>query len=383
MKINRRIDTRFLLIATLTIAAASSVACAPQPVPEEKGVSKAKLLAPRPMMKASASPASRDGFGVFEWRLYRGRNDVVLTGYDDDGKPVKGVSVGFHASDASEATLRTRVLDGSMFAARHEYARSRTVESGRMPEATASFLRQALSDIAVLRQSVARSTQSGATAGRTFGTSPQCGADMMAIISSALSCIQSGGGAANPSVVQQCIAAAQTASNAGSACQVTGTTPFDPTQVSDPWGAGGWGDPMGACGQAADPWGQGGGAGLPCGGQDPYGQGGVGADPWGGGAQDPYGQGGNPYDQGGWGGGTPTGDWCSDPFGDGACPSCGGANGMGDMGGMGGMDDWGNNGNNGGMGGGMGDIYANPMNGDVGYEGDFGGDTNGGWNEGF
>ena len=363
MKINRRIETPFLLIATLTIAAASSVACAPQPVPEEKGVSKAKLLAPRPMMKASASPASRDGLGVFEWRIYRGRNDVVLTGYDDDGKPVKGVSVGFHAaSDTSEATLRTRVLDGSMFAARHEYTRSRTVESGRMPDATGSFLRQALSDIAVLRQSVARSAQSGATSGRTFGTTPQCGADMMAIISSALVCIQNGGGSANPGAVQQCIAAAQSASNTGAACQVTGTTPFDPTQGADPWGAGGWGDPMGqagACGQTADPWGQGG-AGLPCGGEDPYGQGGMGADPWGGGGQDPYGQGGmgDPYGQDGWGGGMPTGDWCSDPFGDGACASCGGA-------------------------GGMGDIYANPMNGDVGYEGDFGGDANGGWNEGF
>ena len=359
MKNTQLLSTKFILLATLTVAAASSAACtAQQPLPEEKGVSKAKLLAPRPMMKATASPASRAALGVHEWRIYRGRNDVVLTGYDEDGEPVKGVSVGFHASDTDEATLRTRVLDGNMFAARHEYARGRTLMSAQIPAATSSFLRQALSDIAVLQKVVARTARDGAASPRNFGTSPQCGADMMAIVSNALQCIQNNGGSANANAIAQCVLAAQSAADVGTACQATGTTPFDPTQGADPWGAGGM-DPMGqagSCGDPADPYGQGG-AGMPCGGadpSDPYGQGG---DPYG---QDPYGQGGDPYGQGGnpddgWGGnGTPNGDWCSDPFGDGAaCPSCGG--GMGD------------------------DIYANPMNGDVGYEGDVGG----GWDEGF
>lgn len=370
------LETKALLLATLTVVAASSVACSAQPVAEERGSTKSKLLAPRPMMKATASPTSRSALGVAEWRIFRGRNDVVLTGYDEDGKPVKGVSVGFHAdSDSDEATLRTRVLDGSMFAARHEYARNRTVQSTQMPAATASFLQQALADIAVLRQAAARTSSD-----RTFGTTPQCGSDMMAIISNALSCIQNSGGSTNTNAVSQCITAAQSAAGVGTACQSTGTTPFDPTSGFDPWGTGmgGW-DPTGqagSCGQA-DPWGGGAAGGAtgttPCGGgdpwgQDPYGQGGMGADPWGG----QGGMGADPYgDMGGWGGGMPTGGWCSDPFGDGAsCPSCGG---MG--GGTGGMDDWG-----GGMGGGMGDICTNPMNGDVGYEGDFGG---GGWGEGF
>ena len=401
MKNTQLLSTKFILLATLTVAAASSAACtAQQPLPEEKGVSKAKLLAPRPMMKATASPASRAALGVHEWRIYRGRNDVVLTGYDEDGEPVKGVSVGFHASDTDEATLRTRVLDGNMFAARHEYARGRTLMSAQIPAATSSFLRQALSDIAVLRKVVARTARDGAASPRNFGTSPQCGADMMAIVSSALQCVQNNGGSANANAIAQCVLAAQSAAGVGTACQATGTTPFDPTQGADPWGAGGM-DPMGqagSCGDPADPYGQGG-AGMPCGGadpSDPYGQGGdpygdpygqggdpygQGGDPYGQGGNpygDPYGQGGDPYGQGGmgdpygqggnpyegWGeNGMPNGDWCSDPFGDGAaCPSCGGTGGE-----------------NGGMGA---DIHANPMNGDVGYEGDFGG-GGGGWDENF
>ncbi len=359
------LEKKALLLATLTLVAASSAACAaPSSAPEEKGVSKAKLLAPRPMMKATASPTSRSTLGVAEWRIFRGRNDVVLTGYDEDGQAVKGVSVGFHAaSDTNEATLRARFLDGSMFAARHEYAQSRTLASAAMPAPTASFLQQALSDIAVLRRAVARTTQTG-TSPSTFGTTPQCGADMMSILSNALQCIQNGGGAsANSTAVSQCIAAAQSASGVGTNCQVTGTTPFDPTQGFDPWGTGAWGDPMGQSGTCGQPIPNGQGGATPCGGADPWGGGGMGADPYG---QDGWGggMGADPYGQGGWGGGMPSGDWCSDPFGDGsACPSCG----MG--GGMGG-DPYGQGGWGGGMGG---DICTNPMNGDVGYQGDFGG----------
>ena len=379
MKTSKLFSTRFLLLATLTVAAASSAACAPQPAPEERGVTKAKLLAPRPMMKATASPSSQATLGVHEWRIYRGRHDVFLTGYDEDGKPVKGLSVGFHASaDTSEATLRTRILDGSMFAARHDYAQGRTVARAQLSDDSASFVRQALADIAVLRHVVAQTTQNGATSKRSFGTTPQCGADMMAILSNALQCVQASGGAANPTAITQCLAAAQSAAGVGSACQVTGTTPFDPTQGADPWGSDPYGqagqDGMGGdpYGQAGDPYGQGG---DPYGqGGDPYGQGGnPGGDPYGQGG-DPYGQSGNPYGDpygqgdpnGDWGGGLPNGDWCNDPFGDGACPSCGGMDGMGNSNGMG---DWG-------------DIGADPMNGDVGYQSGQG-DYGGGWDENF
>jgi hypothetical protein len=334
MKLIRQIETKVLLAATLTGIVVSSVACSAPTEVEQKGVTVAKLKAPRPMMKANASPASRKALGVNEWRIFRGTNDVVLTGYDEDGHAVKGLSVGFHAA-ASDATLRARVLDGSAFAARHDYARGRTSLNKTMPSATSGFLRQALSDIAALRSSFAKTTTSSKSKARTLGVGEQCGADMMSILTSALQCIQSSGGT-DQNAIAQCIAAAQSAAGVGSACQGTGTIPFDPTQggAVDPYGTGaGTGvdpnDPSGcACG---DPYGTGAGG-------DPYGTG-MGGDPSGSGMGDP------------WGGGAPTGDWCNDPFGDGAsCPSCSGGAG-GDYGG---------------------DIYTNPANGDVGGFGDYG-----------
>ncbi|MBX3207438.1 MAG: hypothetical protein KF764_20490 [Labilithrix sp.] len=342
MKLIRQIETRILLVATLTGIAASTAACAAPPASEERGVSVAKLKAPRPMMRASASPASQELFGVSEWRIFRGKKDVVLTGYDEDGHAVKGVSVGFYAAEnASDATLRARVLDGSAFAARHDYARGRTSLNKELPASTASFLKQALADVVVLRRAFAQTTTAAKASARTLGAGQQCGGDMMAIVSAALQCIQSTGGTnVDANAVAQCIAAAQSAASVGSACQGTGSIPFDPTQGGDPWGTGG-GDPWGG-GAGGDPYGGG------AGGSDPWGGGAGGSDPWGGGAGgDPYGGGAGGSDPWGGGGGMPTGGWCNDPFGDGAaCPSCSG-------------------------GAGGGDIYSNPANGDVG--GDMGG----------
>lgn len=398
MKLSRTFQHLPWIAGVFAACAIASAGCA-APSAEPQGKTTAKLLAPRPIFKAKASPVSANAYGITEWRLYRGKRDVVMTGYDKNGKPVKGLSIGFHADGkSSAATLRARVLDGSWFAARHTYgARSSTNKS--VSPATKRFLQIALADLQVVRASIAAK---GTKSNRTLG----CGGDLSGVILQAIQCVMSSGGL-NPQALQQCIQAAASAAGSGATCTDpnSGQPPYDPTGQSTSTGTGTGGfpnnpyDPSGGQNTGTDPGtdpstdpgtepypgdtsGQypgdvgtgypgdpcpqddGSGTGIPTDGQYPQDDGsgtGVPTD------------GQYPQDDGS-GTGIPTdgqypGDM-SDPYGDqGACPSC-----------TGGMDDGTgdilSDGNNGGV------DYGDPYGGDYGA-GDYGGDYGGGYGEGY
>ncbi len=369
----KTISTTIMLLATAALAT-SVVGCGEPEVAEARATTTSRLGAPLPLMKAQASASSNDKLGIKEWRVYRGKNDVLLTGYNAKGSAVKGLSVGFHTQNDA-TVLRTRVMDGSLFAARHDYSRSMTAANGAMSEDTASFVKQALSDfkklsVATHQKVIAshntrtQSLHTNTITPSTTGIDPACGADMMAVLTNALQCVQSSGTStqANPTQLQQCLTAAQTASASSGVCSSTVPVDgaWDATQdgmgcydtdegawdsgwgANGGWGAGGYGtgaDGMGGAGGAGD-WGAGGGG---------WGDGAGGAGGWG------SGSGGA-----GWGNGGPGGAWGNDPFGDGACPSCGGAG-------------WG----------GGGDICGDSGNGGAGYGGETGGGGGGGWGDGW
>src|SRR5690348_1737180 len=116
----RPITTTSNLLAALAVGASASIVAAAAscaaPQPEPTGSRTEKLLAPSPLLTAEASPETRTALGITEWRLYRGQNAYVLTGYDAQRAPVKGLSIGFvpgSPNNPSSASLRATVLDGS------------------------------------------------------------------------------------------------------------------------------------------------------------------------------------------------------------------------------------------------------------------------------
>jgi len=366
-----RIRMGGVLVAVLALAG-SSVACS-QPVMEEgKGHTTAKLLAPKPLVKVKASPSTKENEGITEWRIFRGRNDVVLSGYGKNGKVVKGLTIGFHQDKKEGPVLRARLLDGSLFAMRHEYEAARTVTNKDVDEDSAKFLYTALGDMRALKTAVTKSPSRF----RTLDTSGlfDCGSGIVSILTSALECLKNSGGSA--AAAQQCIAAAQSAAELGGLCTGGVDVPFDPTAGGlDPYGDLGAGLPY----DPYDPYGNAG-AGLPYDPYDPYGNAGAGLpyDPY-----DPYGNAGAglPYDPYG----TGLGDWGDCDFGD----ILGGLGGLGGLGDLGLGWDWGLDPFGDGMScpscaaAGMGDIWADPYSGQVGYPGDFGADVFDGFGFGF
>ncbi len=350
---NRRHTSLFLSATLAAIATITAIGCA-EPVPQERqGSRTAKLLAPKAIFKAKASKETKNELGIVEWRVFRGQRDVVLTGYDAKGKAKKGVSIGFHSAEKGvKASLRTRVLDGTMFAARHEYGGS-TKSNSKMSSETQALLGHAFRDARAIRSHLLPSRGEVPLPGT--GTLPpgqtplpqeplpqipggaECGGNLMAIVMAAVQCIQQTGN------TQMCLAAAQSAGSLGGACQ---DGPLDPGMPPyDPMGQGGPYDPCG---------GMGGYPGDPMGGM---------CGPIGGYPGD---MGGYPGDMGE--GGYPIPGGMDDPFGDGGgmCPSCGME---GDMGGypgdMGGYPD---------------DIYGDPMSGEpMGGLGGYGDGFGEGW----
>ncbi|MCW5837233.1 MAG: hypothetical protein KIS78_32865, partial [Labilithrix sp.] len=308
---------RWIIGCALGAFVAGSVGCAPVAMPEEKGRTQQKQLAPRAMIATKASASTRSAFGISEWRLFRGKSSVYLTGYDGAGKAVKGVSVAFTGSKKG-ARLRGRIHDGTRYSAYYAYGAKSVSQSPALARGSEAFLKQALSDVGGLRRFVA-----GASGARTTLDSG-CAGDLLAILLDAMQCLQAQGN--TPAGQQLCVNAAIAAQQAGQSCQGTGT--IDPTGGAGSGGS----DPFNPPFDPNDPFG-GFDPNNPSGNVDPNNPSGN-VDP-----NDPF---------GGFDPNNPSGNFDpNDPFGDQSCASCNGAGG---------------------------DIYGDPYNGDIGYYGD-----NDGW----
>lgn len=139
------------LLVTLGIAAgaSASIGCAAPTLPEREGSKAEKLLAPKALTTTYASAYTQDELGITQWRLYRGKNNYFLTGYDDRGQPVKGVAMGF-AGGSNAPSLYTRALDGSSFGLRHDFG-GQDASTGDASNETKLLLAAATFDLAAAR----------------------------------------------------------------------------------------------------------------------------------------------------------------------------------------------------------------------------------------
>ncbi|CAN5882130.1 hypothetical protein BH11MYX4_BH11MYX4_54840 [soil metagenome] len=214
-------NTTKSLLAALTLggAVAGVYGCSAKPV-EATGSSHSKLLAPKAVYKALASDATRKALGIAEWRVFRGKTSFVLTGYDAQGKAVKGVSVEFDGQTPSaKPKVVGKLLDGSRFSAHHEYGGG-SKSNALLAQSSKAFIDRAINDMTSLQQQLhsgTKKTRLGA----------QCSGDMVAVMASALQCLVAAGvntTTPNKAAVLQCIQAAVTAAATASSCQDTGTT---------------------------------------------------------------------------------------------------------------------------------------------------------------
>ena len=217
------------VLAALAIAAsvAGITGCSAKPI-EATGSSNSKLLAPKAVYKALASEQTQQTLGISEWRVYRGKSSFILTGYDAAGKAMRGVSVSFDGkTSASKPMVRAKMLDGTRFAAHHEYGGG-SKASALLKTSSKAFLARAMNDMSSLKQQLrsgSRKTRLGAA----------CSADMTATMAAALKCLSAAGtSTATPdkAAVLACIMAAVSAAASSTSCQDTGTT--GSTGAADP-----------------------------------------------------------------------------------------------------------------------------------------------------
>lgn len=373
------ITLRFVAGASLVASMAMATGCTAATEYEPRRSTESKLLAPKSLFKAKASAATEKVTGITEWRVFRGKNDFVLTGYDADGEPVGGTAFRF-VKDGAHNVLKSRVLDGSSVQATYAYGGTASASATAKPS-TQKLFRRAAADMLGIRLTLqqmgrgykptgaAAANPLGLPAGIPAGMDPfggvsdpfgqlgqmGCGGDLVSMLMGALQCAGGAGGLtgtaaqSNPMQLLQCALASQGAASTMGTCQAGGNPlgqlaqlgqlgnlggatglPFDPMSMGvgpgagmdpygmqDPFGLGQMGQP-GQPGQVVGQPGMPGQGGMDPNGMDPNGAG-LGIDPMGQGQFDPLGQG--------------------NPFGAGNCQSC-----------AGGFDDFGVSGTNGAVG---------------------------------
>ena len=92
-------ESRWVFCALVAVMAG----CAPASDVESRGSQQSKLNQPEATIVAPASEATTNEFGIVEWRVVRSKKELHLTGYDDNGKAVKGITTGFVKSTVVRA----------------------------------------------------------------------------------------------------------------------------------------------------------------------------------------------------------------------------------------------------------------------------------------
>lgn len=212
---------RILLLGAFVLAGTSAACGAPEPIAKEKrGTSQSTLSKPKASIRTAASQDTTDKYGITEWRMFRGKKDLFMTGYDADGEAVKGVSLAIGKSaDDGEAEITTRVHDGSKFTAARNLT-TQNLTATDLPAGTADFLKQVLGDLGGLDQLFNGGGLDAAGVQLPAGAEG-CGADITAILNQALSCTSDAGQA--KAAQAACVAAAKKAAESATACQNVGT----------------------------------------------------------------------------------------------------------------------------------------------------------------
>lgn len=230
---------------------ASASACAPPEAPakERRSSTTSALGKPKPAMKTAASKETTKKYGITEWRMFRGKQDLYMTGYDAKGKAVRGVSLAFKESEENgEAELVTNINDGS----KASVARNLTTEqltADAIPASSAEFLELLTGDLGAI-------TEVLAAAGIDIPESAvACGMSLATVCQLALQCCAAVQGGAVAASIETCLAAAQAAVTAGTECKAAGAEiaqGIDLSQVGLPTGVAGVN--VGAIANVANPF---------------------------------------------------------------------------------------------------------------------------------
>ncbi|MBX3231431.1 MAG: hypothetical protein KIT84_10835 [Labilithrix sp.] len=199
-------------LTTVVVAAAATGCSAPELEKKERRSSTTSALGkPKPTLKTAASKETTAQYGITEWRMFRGKKDLFMTGYDDSGKAVKGVSLSFEkAEDSDDAELVTHINDGSGITAARNLA-TQSLASDAIPADSADFIQQVAGDL-------------GNISGLLGGELPEigeevvaCGANLAAVCQLALQCC-AGLWWGKPGDVDSCWAAAKAAVGSAAQC---------------------------------------------------------------------------------------------------------------------------------------------------------------------
>src|SRR5262245_18632270 len=97
------------------VGAVGTVGCEGPVYQEERRAPTSKYLMPEPIMTTKASTETKAALGIDEWRFYRGRGGVYLSGYKMQ-VPVKGLATEFtRDARGNLSRMFMRVNDGSKF----------------------------------------------------------------------------------------------------------------------------------------------------------------------------------------------------------------------------------------------------------------------------
>jgi hypothetical protein len=160
---------------------------------EKKGATTSKYMAPDPIVSVTASDATRAATGIDEWRIYRGKGGVYLTGYDTAGQAVKGLATTFARNDdGTVGHVFTRVNDGSLFAVRHTASTHARMATKAVSVSSQQFVRRAALDLALL-QRIALANARTAPAG-VAAVQATCREQLPSVMLQSLACLDSQNG---------------------------------------------------------------------------------------------------------------------------------------------------------------------------------------------
>lgn len=186
---------------------------------ESRGSTTSKLSKPKPTLKAAASKETTAKYGITEWRMYKQRSGVVLTGYDANGKAVKGVTTSFADSkDTGNPEVVTHINDGSHATLKQSLVAADGASDANIPDESVAFAQQVAGDLGGVQQSLSgNDTPSVPEAIMT------CGKTLANLCAAAIQCccgfLFGGWGGGNP--VQGAWGAASYAIQSGTQCATT------------------------------------------------------------------------------------------------------------------------------------------------------------------
>jgi hypothetical protein len=211
-----------LVTGAVLLVAITGCSAAPANDDEAEGSTSSKLLAPQASLTSAASAETTAKYGITHWKMFRGKQSLVMTGYDANKHAVKGVTIGFAKSSEGNAHLITQINDGSQFTAVHDFTNVTNLASQALSSDSQGFITSLASDASSIQQ------QLGGLLGSSAGA--QCGSDMTSVLTSAMQCM---GGSSSTASESSCINAAMNAANTASSCVNTGATTTTGATSSD------------------------------------------------------------------------------------------------------------------------------------------------------